>query len=1003
MSANSLIRQDKVLVGSGTFACTLKLRTEAGFPDINQSATAELGFGTPWGGTVSFLGPFKYTDGVSKLGWSVSATSHMSGTTDTDTVGYTYPHADDIPITGTFEIWVDADIVHVRDDDVSTDANGFPDYGGPSIVEFPWPCHTRTYRTTQPGGTYYATISATDGTYTATATSTGTIASRTDLGPILMGYPYDVGPGAIWAYGNLAVTEFTSYLDCAWEHQYGDPTAYAFDVPTITYSEADGGATSEATASSYNLTASDTAGASDASISMLVQPSKSVTVNGALRDVLGPVSESLTMWRSSTADPTPTSFSAGATWVDDVEQAGGYWVTSVLDGVTQDTAEGTSEWGRIAYYLDGDSLEDHGEERTAWRVLMHTQPFECMSILQALSYEVDDCSALTVATGNYPGAWSCDAGSTLTVSGGNIVFTPGASGATLTRTFTNPAGFSGYRYLNLIASGETNDQPISTVTIGAKEWDADAGGDPLLIDNASTTLTIDLCAPTNMTATIDTLSTRWGPDMAGGIEDAHAATTWTMPTDDDHVDGDGAMWGVQRVRYTVVWEFPSAAEGLDYTLTSLELGRKGSAAVSDLHVQPAFEKWILFSDYTDGGGTRTETYLMPYVMGNTDGRYSMEECAAEIVIVTPPVGDPTITYLQMTIADMLAKVNATSESWPITGVGTVTETALRNVGWTASYAGGVNVSDGADWSDLVNGDCNKNREAMWLCGGGGVYAVRGGTPGWEWIWDADRNESTAAVDMGQVLVDVFEWDPGLGDIYGLVTTTPSIEGEVTIAAKRVFRCRAVGIGLLEDCTPSTAATIYLSEGTTAEGNDGTDATGYYATGADYGTPGTGHTVTYTIGGTTYLTSAATLFSRWNLRRCFRHGVTFTDLNNGIAATRYNGIVCMASKGVPSGGLSDVIVHMLWGAEGPASTWYSSAVASCDQDSDLGLFVEANGSLVLSYSRAGTNYTKTNNALGVDSEWGAETSTTRSAMVLSDGRDQNSVFVSRTGTSADPGM
>lgn len=126
-------------------------------------------------------------------------------------------------------------------------------------------------------------------------------------------------------------------------------------------------------------------------------------------------------------------------------------------------------------------------------------------------------------------------------------------------------------------------------------------------------------------------------------------------------------------------------------------------------------------------------------------------------------------------------------------------------------------------------------------------------------------------------------------------------------------------------------------------------------------------------------------------------------NAQVPAVRYNNICCMASKGVVSSGTCPVLVHMLYGAESERAKWSTDTVATCNSDSDLGLFVEKNGTFILSYRRGTTNYYRTNGALGRPGWWSAEQSTTRSPMVLASGRDMNSVFTCRTGASSDPAM
>lgn len=866
MSASSVVRADKVRVASGAFSVTLKRRVEAGLPDINQTANASFALSLPWGAAVEFAGLVRYNDGTAKVGWDVSATALSGETAVTDRDGYAEPHTADIPITGTFEIWVDADIVHVREAEAGADADGFPTYGGPVSRSFPFSTSSRFYRTTRPGGSAYATITATDGTVTTTATQTATIATRAELGDSTIAYPYDVGKMQLWADGEVTVTEFESALSASWEYGHGVSTAHAFDQPTIAYNYTDGGGTVAVTASSMDLTASDTAtgGASDAAASMLVQPSKSLAVVGAIRFIDGAATGSWEIERLISTGVGDTITGSGGTWSDDDVQTGGYWVISTLDGADQTDLIAATEWESNAYCLSAATLTANDLNADEWRMLIHTQPWQAVSISQAGGFELDPCTALTIGSGNYAGAWTCGAFGLLDINGAtsNIRYKVGPGGGTLTRTFTNPAGVSGYRYLSTMLQADSSGQAIGPITIGAKQWDADPAGVTWVPGTSPQLVWCDLCGPTNMTAEVDALDSRW-------------PATGTMPTDDDHVDGDGAMWGVQRVRNTIVYTFPAACAGITYELSSLAMGHYGPGAQSDLTMQSA-GGWWLFSDVTTPGGVRTETWIKPFVCGDTDGRFSLEECHAEKIVVTPPVGPATTTYVSLPIWSLVDKVNAVDESWP-TGTSTVTELALRNCGWSASYAGSCDSADGADWSAWVGGDLNKHREGVLLGGAGGVYAVWDGTPGWRWSWDQDRVSGSGATDYAQWLCDWIEWDPGLGDLFGLTSDADAEEGELHVACKRLTHGRAWGLVLETDCTPNTSATVALTLTGTDYGTGGTGAEGEYLTGVPGGKGDVVHTVECRTGTAPYLTSAAEIRLRYGRRRCFRRGATVSDV------------------------------------------------------------------------------------------------------------------------------
>lgn len=855
MSAKSRITSDRLRIGSGTFAATMA-QSPTGPPGVPVPASASLlSLTAPWGGYVTLDG---YVKGTAAYDIRVRACPIASGTVYEDLDGYAIVpgSANWSDVTASYELWADCDIVYERDVTTHRDTHGWSTLAGSAVPDLPYDAQLTVKRLLKPGGTAYATITATDGTVTVTASGTAVIAARTSPG-----YTVTVG-------GSVQANDATGIAEADWTLQHGDgATWHDFLWDDWTYDDTDGGGVISSGPRTLHLTAGATDPPPDSSnaISTLTsEPDQSIACYLELRRMGEAMAGTWPVHRAVAAGGVIGTVATSGAVDDTIRQTGGHSVTATLDGVSQPGSSATSERGPSYWYLPGTALTANGDDTDEWRILLHGLAYDALTIGQSVTHTLDDCTALTVTTGHYQGTWTADAASTVTVTGGRLTFTPGPSGGTLYRGFADPAGVSGYRYLSLYAQGTVagaTGQPIASMSIGAKRWDNDPTGAAFTatIGTASAQQT-DLCGPSNLATTVDALDTRWRADM---------------PTDDDHVDGDGAMWGVQRVRGSVAWSFPASGAGLTYTLNGLKMTHSPWTQESRLSLQSSFNRWVLFSDY-DVGSTNTKHYLQTHILGNTDGRLSMEESILSKVVVTPASGSATTTYVESDIAAVKAKIEGTVESWPITGIGTVEERSLRNCGWSAAYAGACDSADGADWSDADPNDLNRNRPGVWLGGQGGVFAVwtAGSPPTWRWYTDVDMLPTTYRTVKAQQLFDVINWEPGLGDALNLrKTDTGQRSGELAIAAHRVLRGRAWGLTLDNDALREQGVPVVLTEtaGSAVAGSDTSGTVGLYLTEARYGHGALLHTVTATIG-TATPSSQGTVYSRWPMRRCFAGSV-----------------------------------------------------------------------------------------------------------------------------------
>jgi hypothetical protein len=895
MAARSLIRQEQLRL-TASFDVAFEHIWHVPPPYFYESMTSgHLIIHCPYGEAWLYSNPpdTSYIPlGGAPFGWAVYAYAFEDGVVDPGTYGYDHHEeacgttgTKRFPLTGTIEIIADVDVCYVREavpdellaDDPEDTSDpprklewpAFGD-GGLSVwdPDYPTAAQHRVARFTRPGGSITTTITATDGTNTTTATMTITIVDHNEIGPATI-----AASGAL--YGSL-MTATLHVTDINQEHGGevdGSPADwYPFDVPSISYSRSSGGNTVTMTGDSITVVS-----ANSVLYDLSVTPNKKLACVGALRRYADDIEGTWDIHTVKRAGYGTETISGGSSWDGGVTQIGGHGAGCTLNGVAQPGDSAACEYTPVRYWVSEASLSSYDEDSHAWRILIHTKPFDAMQIEQVESLNVDDGTILAPVSDYFSGFWD-SADATLSVDDGIKAVMGGAAGEVV-RSFTPlRGGMSGYRYLAFTVKMASGTGTFK-VGLGTKEWERDFEGNALTATTTATTFIIDLCGETNMTGVIDNMETRFGPDW-DGTDDAE--TGWVMPTEDDSVADPGCMWGVQGATEILF----TLEASKTYHFQSIDLRRlipveddPATHSYSLLNLLAGFRQWRLFSDDTvtgGGGDIRTRTYLQVGIIGNTDGRYSMEDAVGEIVIVDPPSGITTTTYVELTIADVLAKVNADDESWPVDGVETH-DLRLRNAGWTAGYEGGVDTADGVEWSNWLNGDLNRQRPATWLGGAGGVYApvTVGAMPAWTWFIDNPRravSPDVAHAISAQALCDVFDCDAGIGDVFGLTAASDPLAGDTTIAALRIFRGRAWGIVLNTDETANVGVNVTATEALIDRGLGLTDTQGQYRTLAPYGHGRRDHTIDAQVGTLPYPEATARFYDRWPARRCFRVGV-----------------------------------------------------------------------------------------------------------------------------------
>ena len=401
---------------------------------------------------------------------------------------------------------------------------------------------------------------------------------------------------------------------------------------------------------------------------------------------------------------------------------------------------------------DHASLLALGEDVRDIRALMRGWPYNSVSIAQASTTTVDDCSSLTPTATPYAGSWAIISHCTLSLASGIRAVVSGGTGS-FRRNFTGrDAGLGGYRYLKIAITADT-ESPFG-ITIGSKQWTLDAFGHALKAKTtAGSYVVIDLCGPQNQTADTDDDDSRW-----------------KLPA------SDGPYWGVTAAS---AMDFTGLTSGVTYTVASMALTRAVDDYVNKAHsemtILGAFDDWQLEYDPVTIGDTTTSTYVRRFLDGDTDGKRSLEMTDVVKTVTTTGGGD-SVVYTQVPISGLFLTAggagNPSYEPNPVFA------------GWSITDIAGT-AADPSDYSG-ISGWLTNNRPATYLFGAG---AIRSGAA---WTYGVGVSYDSSHTAKAQVLIDAIQWYPLIGDVFQI----EGVSGAGPLYLAACYFCRGQGHGLV---------------------------------------------------------------------------------------------------------------------------------------------------------------------------------------------------------------
>jgi hypothetical protein len=507
--------------------------------------------------------------------------------------------------------------------------------------------------------------------------------------------------------------------------------------------------------------------------------------------------------------------------------------SSILNGANQ-TQTNVNEWQFARVHVQTAWLTGNGENREDWRVLMRGHLYDSFTLAQSATLVADDGTSLTPT--DPVGSWAGTGLDSLTVSGG-IQAAVGAGGpGTLTRTYGNYSSshrggsFQGYRYLTIRVQADADNQPFSvTITtpasadpgpgvVTSRTWTRDKDGNALQAGTIAADITLDLCAPTSMTARTDDKDSVWPVHDNG---------------DGRHFTEDTEMWGVTNV-LTVA--FTGLAASHVYTIVSMTLERLDHSRVD---FTPVYNNWVK----SDAEVPTSDDYRDRFILGETDGRQSLQK-----VDFTRSTANVPTTYTTFLISDIIDSINGNSGAYPTNG-------------WSATPAT-FDTSNCGDPTPPLHCLLNNAVPGIWIWGGGMYYDG-------SWHLGLAQDAATGLNVPAQVLADSVDFPPEAGDLFHF--STGNWGGGAVLVAAKMFRGDAWGIILNNDVSPDSAKEVDLKvvADNSLAGTGTTDTRGEYLTGSPYAKGEASCSVVPQDGPTPYPSIGITAKARKRTRACFR--------------------------------------------------------------------------------------------------------------------------------------
>jgi hypothetical protein len=465
-------------------------------------------------------------------------------------------------------------------------------------------------------------------------------------------------------------------------------------------------------------------------------------------------------------------------------------IDEVFDSDTCSDSDSIDTYSPLAATIRSSSLVTNGDDPEATRLLIRGKSWGAMSFHQFTQTDIDNCSALTVSTGDYQGAWSISGSGSISAGSGHITFS--GAGETVTRTFTPFRGyFANYRWLMLRIQADAASKDL-TITINGKEWTVTTDATP----STWKYVYIDLCLPKNGVSDTDGTNTRWPEDADG------------YPTE-------GPYFGVGSTDQMTITGLES---GVTYIIDGMSLNMGDQSArtnsinygYTDTDLVSGLGYW--WSEKPDSvvseSGTTTTFYTRRFFHSLPEecGQAVDEPAFKKQVTVGGFTGVTTVTYSHLSILSLINRLNhrrypgmvATDLQAMPTPSGDVHPPATSeyfNSDLPAVYLGGGGLL--AQNADSGNIDPNN-----WFRAQTGIDHVGG--------WVASAWVEGLVSMTGQPLYDsVGEWFSGCGDLFEHRNVGATDTGALLLRVATMIRGYGRGIVADNTYTPMAGETVDL--------------------------------------------------------------------------------------------------------------------------------------------------------------------------------------------------
>jgi len=450
--------------------------------------------------------------------------------------------------------------------------------------------------------------------------------------------------------------------------------------------------------------------------------------------------------------------------------------------------DSVNTYSAISAAIREDSLVSVGDDPNARRLMIRGKGYLAASIELAETFLIDDCTDLTVTSGDYAGSWTISSGGsisieTATFSGvsADIIRFSGA-GKVVTRSFDTDSYLSNYRFLRLYIRADAASKTL-TVAINGKEWTATTSSTA----NQWTYYYIDLDLPPNKTEDKDGTDTRWPETSAG------------LPSEGVYFGiGTTTEITISGMASGVLYEIADVSLSLNPALITVD-GVTLPMYFSDLDFIQSLGYWVQEKPdvVVSEAGTTTQFFTSRFFYMRTDqtGNAADEPAFKKQVTTGGVSGVTVVVYTHKSILGLLDRLS--NKRYP--GF-TITD---ERPAPTASGA----VHPPADYEYY-----NSDLPAVYLCGGGLMPAVVADSQLDAYFSVASNLEVTPIGNQeynAYPLYDsISDWYPGCGNVFGY-SDYETVSGRLLLRLGSILRGAGHGIVAKANHTGSPNVTVDL--------------------------------------------------------------------------------------------------------------------------------------------------------------------------------------------------